>query len=163
MPCALIGAVALAVRGVPRATADADLLVRNREVLEPNFWEPLRQVAPEQAIAIGDGDDPFDGVVRLANGTDEAVDIVVPRSGWIDAVLARATVESVGEIAMPVVISSDLVLLKVFAGGHRDQADIYQLLEGDEKEQLVASVDDRICELDEPSQALWSRIKASLP
>jgi hypothetical protein len=42
VPHALIGAGALAVHGVSRATHDVDLLTVERAVLEATFWDPLR-------------------------------------------------------------------------------------------------------------------------
>lgn len=50
---ALIGAGAMSVRGVSRATNDNDLLVRDRAVLDPSLWKDLEQVD----IRLGDA--PF--------------------------------------------------------------------------------------------------------
>ena len=43
----IIGAAALAVRGVARSTYDVDVLVVDRRVLEASWWDALRADDPE--------------------------------------------------------------------------------------------------------------------
>lgn len=56
IPCALIGAEALALRGVSRATADRDLLATDPQTLEPALWA-------------GGPQDAWD-IAQLLNGDD---------------------------------------------------------------------------------------------
>jgi hypothetical protein len=62
IPNALIGAVALAVYGVNRASVDVDLLATDATCLKPDFWSdlkgrgvegrPLREVEPGKTLHI---------------------------------------------------------------------------------------------------------------
>lgn len=56
IPHAVIGAVALAVHGAPRYSADVDVLVLDPAVLDLSFW--AGHSAQPRSIRRGDGDDP---------------------------------------------------------------------------------------------------------
>jgi len=61
VPCALIGAAALAVHGISRSTFDIDLLVTDRGVLDDSLWISLpasvvREIRIEQLLARPDRD-----------------------------------------------------------------------------------------------------------
>jgi len=62
---AVIGAAAMAVRGVSRSTRDVDLLVVDPECLSPVTWEALRREGIVVSIRRGDAEDPLAGAVRL--------------------------------------------------------------------------------------------------
>ena len=62
---ALIGAAALAARGVARSTYDIDLIISDPRVLEPRVWTPLREAGATVDIRRGDAEDPLGGVVRI--------------------------------------------------------------------------------------------------
>ena len=53
---AVIGAAALAVRGVARSTHDVDVLVVDRRVLDAAWWEALRADHSELEIDVRRGD-----------------------------------------------------------------------------------------------------------
>ena len=59
---ALIGAAALAVHGVSRATADIDFLTVDTRVLEAALWESLSTKGVALRVLKGDFDDPLAGV-----------------------------------------------------------------------------------------------------
>ncbi len=101
-PHALIGAGALAVHGVTRATLDFDLFV-------------------------------------------------------LDSSCRRATPE--GDLL--VVRAADLILLKLFAGGAQDAWDIQQLLEGEDRAELIEEVEKLLPELPAQAAKLWRRILES--
>ena len=151
VPHALIGAAALAVHGVSRATLDQDLLVMDQRVLVPAFWDPLRT---EMAVDVrgGDIDDPLAGVVRLGQPSDQGSEVVVGRPRWQEAVLARA--EPRGPEQLLVVQAADLVMLKLYAGGSQDRWDIEQLLAL--HPDLARVVDERVGELPARSREIWA-------
>ena len=62
---ALIGAVAMAVHGVSRATADVDFLTVDGRVLEAALWDSLSNEGVTLRVLKGDFDDPLAGSVRL--------------------------------------------------------------------------------------------------
>lgn len=85
---ALIGAMALPVHGVARATSDRDLLLTDRRVLDAQFWKDWNgDQAPE--IRVGDAEDPLAGVVAI-QGEGAAVDLVVWTRG-LDGARHRAS------------------------------------------------------------------------
>jgi hypothetical protein len=125
VPHALIGAAALASAGVARSTFDLDLLTTDRRVLDAAFW-----TSPELAdvwldARLGDADDPLAGVVRLERTGDRPVDVIVGRNHWEALVVDRAEPMEGGP---PVVRPSDLILLKLYAGGTQDLWDVRELL-----------------------------------
>ena len=108
LPYALIGAAALAARGIARSTFDIDLLTTDRRALEAPVWATW----PADAIDIrrGDVDDPLAGVVRVTVDADRPVDASSSANtrGRPRAV-ARAEPVSGGP---PIALARDLVLLK---------------------------------------------------
>lgn len=65
VPHALIGAAALAVRGVARSTFDVDLVTTARRVLDADLWAPFVGTGVAVDCRRGDAGDPLVGVVRI--------------------------------------------------------------------------------------------------
>ena len=74
---ALIGAAALAARGVARSTYDIDLLTTDGRVLAAAFWDSLRAGGASVDVRRGDDEDPLAGVVRVTAAGDRPVDVIV--------------------------------------------------------------------------------------
>ena len=73
---AVVGAAALAVHGISRATRDLDLLVTDPVCLVESTWTTLRREGVEVTIRCGDPDDALAGVLKLyAAGPQDAWDI----------------------------------------------------------------------------------------
>lgn len=157
IPHALIGASALAAHGVPRSTADQDLLVLDPRCLDATLWADLRAAEVQIEIRRGDAEDPLAGVVRFEAAGELPVDLVVGKSGWQIPVLEAAEPRG-GEI--PVVKASHLILLKLYAGGPQDAWDIQQLLATGERPRLIAEVERELGRLPAEPRALWQRILA---
>ena len=60
---AVIGAAAMAIRGVGRSTHDIDLLTLSRACLDASWWTTPAGV--DVAVRRGDAHDPLAGVVRV--------------------------------------------------------------------------------------------------
>lgn len=145
----LIGAMAMSARGYPRASLDIDLMVTDDRVLGSPFWTGLQVGAPD--IRPGDSFDPLAGVVTVEQTGALPIDVVVfGPLGWQHEVLIRA--QPVATLP-PVPELGDLVLLKLFAGGPRDQADIHGLIAVDPT--VVHIVSARVVDLPERCQTLW--------
>jgi hypothetical protein len=149
---ALIGAAALAVHGISRSTVDIDLLVTDERVLDAPFWTPLVAAVD---VRRGDSEDPLAGVVRCRAAGERDVDIVVGKGAWEQGVLDRAQPMRRHMNDVPTVGAADLILLKLYAGGSQDRWDIEQLLAGDDREALVATVDARVEALPNAARMLW--------
>ncbi|MGK2859779.1 MAG: hypothetical protein ACSLFQ_21490 [Thermoanaerobaculia bacterium] len=156
----LVGAAALAARGLTRGTRDLDFMTTDRTVLGLD-WSAL--LPPDARIDVkrGDSDDPLAGVVRFVRSDAEEVDLVVARWKWQQSVLERSEACDVGAFVVRVPSVGDLVLLKLEAGSFLDQRDAAQLLE---IHGAAASrdIDERIAELPEQLQRAWQSFRRGL-
>ncbi len=125
---ALIGGLAVAAWGAPRATEDIDLLADATR--SPQLDTTLRQAGFEPEWRRGGPDDPVPLLLRLtqpAGGPE--VDVVCATTAWEREALGRATrIRIPGGSEVPVVAVEDLIVLKLLAGGPGDLADVADLL-----------------------------------
>jgi hypothetical protein len=152
---ALIGAAALAVRGVARSTFDLDLLATDVRALDADTWCDLVDQGPRVTIRRGDAEDPLAGVVRIEAADERPVDVIVGRPGWQDGAVRRAEPIEIEGSVIPVVQASDLILLKLYAGGSQDSWDIEQLLAAGDRERVIAAVDREVGSLPAHARARW--------
>jgi hypothetical protein len=153
---ALIGAAALAARGIARSTYDIDLLTTDARVLAASLWAPLRAEGPTVDIRLGDPDDPLGGVVRIDAPGKRPVDIVLGRHAWQARAVERAERLSEGP---PVVAARDLVLLKLYAGGAQDLWDVRELLQLPGADELITEVDVDLVEMPGAMRERWADVR----
>jgi hypothetical protein len=158
IPFAVVGATAMAVHGVSRATHDFDILTLDRACLEPTTWTALERTGVTVLMRAGDADDPLAGVVRLSAGDASPVDVVVGRGAWQRAIVDRAVTHTIEGVVVPVATPVDLILLKLYAAGPQDAWDVEQLLAAGDREALIAQVQTTLSALPEDSRRLWARI-----
>ena len=159
VPHALIGAAALAVRGVSRATVDIDLLSVDTRILRREMWAELETAPRAVRVLVGDAEDPLAGTVRVGDGS-EIVDVVVGRHAWEREIVEAAERLSVGEVTVPVARPVGLVLRKLHAGGPKDAWDIHALLDAAERpSELEAEVERLVLNLPANARKLWSRLR----
>jgi hypothetical protein len=154
---ALVGAVALSIHGVNRATHDLDLFVVDRSCLRRDFWTDLEGRGVFVEVRKGDLTDPLAGVVRFKLQGESSVDVVVGKFKWQRDVLDRAILFP-AETDIPVVRAADLILLKLHAAGPQDAWDIQQLLDGEDRDELIVEVEKLLPELSADAAKLWRRI-----
>lgn len=158
VPHALIGAAAMAGRGVMRSTDDVDLLVTDRAVLREAFWTSAAEQGFTVEVRLGDHEDPLAGVVRLVREPERALDVVVGRFAWQAEVIQRAEPHRVGSVEVGLVLASDLILLKVYAGAPQDLLDAEALLAVGDRRTLEAAVSAQVGRLPGIAQEAWQRI-----
>jgi len=158
VPHALIGAAAMAGLGVVRASDDLDLLVTAGAVLEESFWTPLASSRMVADVRRGDDADPLAGVVRISYPGGTPVDVVVGKRPWQRDAIARARAIRLGSVDVPLVGAADLVLLKLYAGGPQDSADVRLILSAVDRDAVCAEVEERLPSLPPESVELWRRI-----
>ena len=157
---ALIGAAAMAVHGVSRATADVDLLTTDHRTLRAHLWKGLEAQGVVVQLLRGDDDDPLAGNVRLSLAGDRTVDVVVGRHEWQREIIDVAPTLSIGDTTVKVVRPSGLVLLKLHAGGPKDAWDVRSLIESLEPAgPLEEEVDRMLPRLPAECQRLWKRLR----
>jgi hypothetical protein len=126
VPFAVIGATALAVRGLPRMTRDLDLLV----VLEDAFAAidaleaaGLRSVTPVRRS--GDTEPMY--VLEQKRGGGE-VDVLVASAEPESTVVAEATVADVFGVRAPVATLEHLVLMYLYSNQPRHAGDLARIV-----------------------------------
>lgn len=157
-PYALIGGHAVGARGFPRMTVDVDFLTTDRRVLQRDIWKSLEEEGATVDPRTGDFDDPLAGVVHIRLAAGDEVDVVVAKWKWEEGVINRAERLDVGGVHVPVPRTSDLVLLKLSAGGVLDLQDVVVLLAVADRERLVREVEDNISNLSAEAVDAWRRI-----
>ena len=156
---AVVGAAALAYRGVSRATVDVDLLTMDPRVIEASLWDSLSSRDAQVERRIGEPDDPLAAVVRLRRAQDREVDVILGRPAWQHEVIDRAELLGSGPDRVPVARVPDLILLKLYAGAPQDAWDIRQLLGESPDQEVVAEVDRRLSALPPDARTLWQRVQ----
>jgi hypothetical protein len=153
----VIGAAAMAVHGVVRATADLDLFTVDTRPLREEFWTSSVSDV-ELEIRRADVDDPLGGVVRVGKRTGECIDLVVGRPSWHRDVLANAQSTRILDLDIPVATVRDLVALKLYAGGPQDAWDIHQLLDVDPD--VTDAMDGFVDRLPTDARELWAKLRS---
>lgn len=152
---ALIGAHAMAARGYPRFTIDVDVLTTDARVLDAATWGPLIEQGARVDRRRGDADDPLAGVVRIVLADATNVDVVVGRWAWEQQVVARAERMHVLGVTIAVATTSDLILLKLAAGGHIDLHDAAALLALGDRDRVIADVEARLGDVRPDVRSHW--------
>ena len=137
VPCALIGAAALAAHGYPRATEDIDLAVATDpfSVLREAQQRIAATLPVEATLITPDADDPLGGVLSVTGNGFDPVQVVnfhnplsVSRNPGAEAV-HTAVRGIVAGTTLRVVDLPHLVALKLYAGGYKSRLDVLALLE----------------------------------
>lgn len=152
---ALIGAHAMAARGYPRFTTDIDLLTTDTRVLDAALWLPLIKGGALVDRRRGDDDDPLAGVARIVLTDGTNIDVVVGRWTWERELVGRAERMTVLGVTIGVPSTSDLILLKLAAGGHLDLHDAAALLALGDRERVIADVEPRLDDVRPDVRTLW--------
>jgi hypothetical protein len=122
---AVIGALAVSVHGVVRASQDADAVIHataselgvvNTKLTDLGFKTELRR---------GDIDDPIPALLLVSDRHGNRVDLLAGLRGMDVAVYSRAIQVTIPGTTIPLCIASleDLVAMKLFAGGPQDLLD----------------------------------------
>jgi hypothetical protein len=161
-PYALIGAHAMAARGYLRFTVDVDLLTTDARVLDRATWSAIEREGGSVDRRRGGEDDPLGGVVhiRLAEAPD--VDVILAKWEWEAGVIERAETMRVAGADIRVPRTSDLILLKLAAGGHLDLRDAAVLLAMGERHELVPAIEEHLPEVRPDIRGPWRELLASL-
>ena len=157
---ALVGGHAVGLRGHPRMTLDYDLLTTDRQVLQRETWASLEAAGARVDSRKGDHDDPLAGVVHIEFPDGAEVDVVVGKWKWEQGVIERAEILDIGGLLIPVPRTSDLILLKLSAGGVLDLQDVTVLLEVSDREVVVREVNERVGELPPSAVNAWRQLLA---
>jgi hypothetical protein len=123
----LVGAYAVAAHGVPRATGDIDLWIRNSSENAERVWRALKKFgAPLSDLTKDDLTSP-DTVIQLGV-TPRRIDILtlITGVGFAEAEPERLIV-SIEGIEVPVIGRTHLIQNKRAVGRPQDEADVARL------------------------------------
>lgn len=125
----IIGAHALAVHGVPRATGDLDLWVRPDPENARRVWRALvRFGAPLEAMQIDPADFARPGIVYQIGLPPRRIDVLTEISGLdFDEAWPSRVIQTVGEIDVPFLGREALLKNKRASGRTKDLADLEAL------------------------------------
>lgn len=122
----VVGAHALAVHGVARATGDLDIWIESTAENAARVWDALRAFgAPVDAVGLSVDDlSQPDRVVQIGL-PPRRIDLMTEISGVeFDDAWASRLVQAVGSLEVPFLGRASLVLNKKAAGRHKDLADL---------------------------------------
>lgn len=127
----VVGAFAMAVHGVPRATGDIDLWVKADSANAERVMRALRDFgAPIEQHAITVADFTTAGLVYQIGLPPNRIDLLTQIDGvTFNAAWSRRASGSLFGVAVPVLGLDDLVANKRASGRPKDRVDV-QLLEG---------------------------------
>lgn len=146
IPYMVIGGMANAVWGVPRATLDVDVTVW---VPDARIVETVRQIAasfqvltqaPERFIA-------QTRVLPVQTREGVAIDIVFGMTPFEEEAIRRAVLVSVGDQAVCVCTAEDLILHKILSTRERDLEDVRGVIDQRRGQLDVSYLEPRIGEL----------------
>jgi hypothetical protein len=123
----LVGAYAVAAHGVPRATGDIDLWIRNSSENAERVWRALKKFgAPLSDLTKDDLTSP--GTVIQLGVTPRRIDILtqITGVGFAEAEPERLIV-SIEGIEVPVIGRTHLIQNKRAVGRPQDEADVARL------------------------------------
>lgn len=132
---ALIGALACAVHGYPRATRDVDLAVYADASLQlPALVRTLQTQGYEVDYQRADAEDALGGVITVRAANCDPIQIINfcnpfsarDNPGWSAVKSARPIIAG---RALRVVDLPHLIALKLYAGGAKSRLDVIELLE----------------------------------
>jgi len=130
---AVIGALAAAVYGSIRASADADALVS----LTVSKLSSLSQIFKKKGFTVelrrGDTDDPIPAMLVVGDKHGNRVDLLSGLRGLDPQTLSRTVEIPFSEATMRVVSREDFIAMKCFAGGPQDLEDARVALRTAEK------------------------------
>ncbi len=134
VPCAVIGAVALAVHGYVRDTEDFDLATATDPFRVLGLVEKELASRYEVELITPDADDPLGGCLNVSGDDFDLVQIVNfdnpyrPGAGSAGrAAVETATPNVLGPLA--VADLPHLVALKLYAGGRKNELDVLELID----------------------------------
>ncbi len=122
----VVGAHAMAVHGVPRATGDLDVWISPDPANAERVWQALLAFgAPVQALGLSRGDLEAPGMLIQVGLPPRRVDLLTEATGLaFDEAWPNRTTHFVGSQEVPFIGRRDLIRNKRAAGRPKDLADL---------------------------------------
>jgi hypothetical protein len=127
---AVIGALALAVHGVVRASTDADALLCVPVDRLKQLEMPFRASGLHTVLHRGDLEDPVRGMLVLTDKYGNQVDLLGGLKGLDPQIFSRTLQVPFAGASLQVAGREDFIAMKCFAGGPQDLLDARSAYEG---------------------------------
>jgi predicted nucleotidyltransferase len=121
--CMVIGALAAAVYGSIRASADADALVSLSVAKLSNLAQIFRKKGFTAELRRGDAEDPIPAMLVIGDKHQNRVDLLGGLRGLDPGTLSRTVEVPFSGATIRVVGCEDFIAMKCFAGGPQDLED----------------------------------------
>lgn len=127
IPYVIIGGIANAVRGEPRATHDADLKVLVQGMTIASFRALAEaQFKPYRRPWLGGAESSL--IISLEVASDMIVDMLVAVLPYEELAIRRAEMIEVEGLSLPICTAEDLIIHKAIADRPKDWLDIEKIL-----------------------------------
>ncbi|MGA8708275.1 MAG: hypothetical protein WB646_14960 [Steroidobacteraceae bacterium] len=120
---AVIGAFALSVHGVIRATTDVDALLFTTTARLARLRTLFEDAGFAAQLRRGDASDPIPGMLTLSDTHDNHVELLGSLRGMDPELFSRALVVKFLDQDLRIVGREDFIAMKCFAGGPQDLLD----------------------------------------
>lgn len=120
---AVIGAFALTVLGVVRATTDVDALLFTKPGRLAKLEKPFRRAGFDTELRTAEADDPIAGMLVLRDGFGNCVELLGGLRNMDPEIFSRALEIRFRSELLRVVGREDFIAMKCFAGGPQDLLD----------------------------------------
>jgi len=140
---AVIGAFALAVHGVVRATTDVDALLFTKPGRLAKLEAPFKRAGFNTELRTADADDPISGMLVLSDNFDNHVELLGGLRNLDPGTFSRTLQILFRDETLHVVGREDFIAMKCFAGSPQDLLDArsaYQAAAGPVDLDLLRSV-----------------------
>ena len=127
VPHCVIGATALAVRGLPRMTRDLDVAVLIDDA--PRVWEAFARAALRASTPTGSPDDPEPMVIFTDPKTGVEVDLLVAAGDPEATAIADAPRANVFGVKAPVAMLEHLLLMYLYSNQPRHLGDFAAIVQ----------------------------------
>jgi hypothetical protein len=129
IPHCVVGATALAARGLPRMTADLDVAVLIDDA--PQAWAALRAAGFEAATPTGSEEDPESMVVFALPGSKIDVDLLVAAGDPEASAIDEAELATLFGIEAPVATLEYLLLLYLYSNQPKHLGDFASIVQSE--------------------------------
>lgn len=119
----VIGAFALTVLGVVRATTDVDALLFTKPGRLAKLEKPFARAGFQTELRIAEPDDPVSGMLVLSDDFDNRVELLGGLRNMDPEIFPRALEVKFRNEPLRVVGREDFIAMKCFAGGPQDLLD----------------------------------------
>jgi hypothetical protein len=120
---AVIGALAASIHGAVRASMDADLVLSLATRKPADLESLLKSAGFSTALSRGDFEDPIPALLKISDGYDNRVDLLLGLRGMEPAAFTRTVSVPFQDKVLRFVGREDFIAMKAFAGGPQDIQD----------------------------------------